>query len=417
MRSPATRAATALLLLIPFSVYAANDYWTYRYQSIEVTAQGNSAFTVNVARYCARLDALLAQLLNIKTDYRVPTRIYALPLEEVHRLAGGNFSSAYRTSQWTNTVLTDAAPRPDGRPYWGAFFGYTASLLTSDGLVGPDWYGVGVPAVFADTVFEKGHAKIGNVTPAFSYELMTGGKLYPLRTFLGMTQADAEKQGDSQSRLYAAQAWYLARLIFVEGWHRDEFFRYLDRLRQGQREPEAFAASFRVSYEDLDRDMTRLLHEAAHVYILAMPLDPDAAAASAQPVTVPEWHARLAGLYALYEQPAQATRLAQEALRSEPDNQSALRALARAQLEAHDYVQALATAERISVAGSPVDACLDRARVFAGLAQAAGSAGASLPVDAPTLRRRAREDYERVLAADGGNRAARRALAELDAAG
>ena len=118
MRSPAMRAAMALLLLIPFNACAANDYRRYSYQGIEVTARGTSAFTVSLARYCARLDTLLAQIL-IKTDYRVPTRIHALPPDEVQRLAGGNCSSAYRTTQGSNTELIDAAARADGRPHWG----------------------------------------------------------------------------------------------------------------------------------------------------------------------------------------------------------------------------------------------------------------------------------------------------------
>jgi tetratricopeptide (TPR) repeat protein len=232
-----------------------------------------------------------------------------------------------------------------------------------------------------------------------------------------MKQKDVERQGDNATRLFDAQAWYLARLIFVESWHRSEFGHYLDLLRQGHSEPEAFAASFKVSYEDLDRQIVASLHEHAHVYILPMPPDPEAGGASAQPLSAAEWHARLAGLYALYERPEEAARLAQEALRTEPDNQSALRALARAQLESHDYAQALASAARISVTGATVDACLDRARVFAGLAQAAAQGDANLPLDAAALRQRAREDYERVLSADAGNRAARHALAELGGAG
>ena len=122
MRSPARRATLALLLLLPLSAGAANDYWTYAYKSIDVTAQGNSAFTVNLARYCARLDALLVQILAIKTDYRLPTHIYALPAGEIHRLTGGDYGNAYLTSHWTNTVLMDSTALPDGRPLLGRVF-------------------------------------------------------------------------------------------------------------------------------------------------------------------------------------------------------------------------------------------------------------------------------------------------------
>ena len=54
-------------------------------------------------------------------------------------------------------------------------------------------------------------------------------------------------------------------------------------------------------------------------------------------------------------------------------------------------------------------------RIIVELAQAAARGEAQLPVDAVTLRRRAKEDYERALAADGEDRRARDALAQLAA--
>ncbi len=418
MRSPASHVAVALLfMLTPLGASAATDFWTYSYKNIDVTAQGNGTFTVNLARYCARLDALLVQILGIKTDYRVPTRIYALPAAEIRRLTGGDYSNAYLTSHWTNTVLMDSGALPDGRPYWGAFFGYTGSLLASDQQGGPDWYRVGVPEVFADTLFEKGQARIGNITPAFALTLTTGGALYPMRAFLAMTQTEAHKQGEHQAQIYDAEAWYVARLVFVEGWHRAEFGRYLDLMRQGQSEAAAYSTTFKVSYEDLDHELARAMRERAHIYILPAPADPEAAQANAQPLTLAEWRGRLAGVYALYEHPEAAQQMAQEALRLEPDNQDALRALARAQLDAHAYGEALATTERIRVDGQPALASLERAAVWAELARAVVSGAAHLPVDAASLRKRARADYERALSADPDNREARGAIAALEAAG
>lgn len=418
MRSCASRAATGLLLMLaPLCASAASDFWTYSYKDIEVTAQGNSVFTVNVARYCARLDALLVQILAIKTDYRIPTHIYVLPEADIHRLTEANFSSGYLTSPWSNTVLMDAGARPNGRPYWGAFFGYTATLLASERRTGPDWYRVGVASVFADTVFEKGEAKIGNITPAFAYTLTRGGAMYPMRTFLSLPQRESVKEGENQMRIWNAQAWYVARLVFVEGWHRAEFFSYLGQLRAGHSEAEAFAASFKVSYEDLDREMARAMRDAAHIYVLPAPEDPAAATESAQPLTTAEWRGRIAGLYTLYNQPQQAVQIAQEALRLEPANQSALRALARAQLEAHAYADALATLGRAGTQDQSLAACLDRARVLSGLAQAVASGDASLSVDAASLKQRAREDYQHALTADPGNREAHSALGSAEVGG
>ena len=94
-----------------------------------------------------------------------------------------------------------------------------------------------------------------------------------MRTFLGMTQTEAHKQGEHQGRSStSAQAWCVARLVFVEGWHRAEFGRYLDLMRQGQPEPAAYSATFKVSYEDLDRELARAMRDACtHLHLAGAP--------------------------------------------------------------------------------------------------------------------------------------------------
>jgi len=58
--------AAALLLAYPILGSAASDYWGYSYRNVDVTAAGSGAYAVNLARYCARLDSLLARILSIR---------------------------------------------------------------------------------------------------------------------------------------------------------------------------------------------------------------------------------------------------------------------------------------------------------------------------------------------------------------
>ena len=416
MGSLLRRAAIAGLLLGPVAALAADEHWGYTYKGIDVTVDGNGALAVNLARYCVRLDAMLTKILGIGTNYRVPTRLYALPGAQIKRLAGGDYESAYLDSSYDNTVLMDSSSNPEGRRYWGAFFGYTATLLASDKLLrGPGWYMIGVPSVFADTVFEGSHVKLGNITPGFADTLTNGGSLIPMRTFLTMKQHDAMLKGKRDLEMFDAESWFLARLVFVEGHHRSEFGRYLDLMRAGKSEPEAFSASFRISYEDLDKEIQLAMHERAHVYIMDTPPDPLPKTEGAQRLSAAEFKARLAQAYGDYGHAAAAIDLANEALREEPDNQRALRALARAQLDAHAYPEALAAVDRMGGHEQSAAGYADRAAVLAALAQVAARGEAQLPVDAVTLRRRAKEDYERALAADGEDRRSRDALAGLAA--
>jgi hypothetical protein len=67
MKSFARCTAALLLWILPYTAGAADDYWAYRYKNVSVAAQGNSAYAVNPARYCVRLDALRARILSVKT--------------------------------------------------------------------------------------------------------------------------------------------------------------------------------------------------------------------------------------------------------------------------------------------------------------------------------------------------------------
>jgi hypothetical protein len=408
-----------LLLLIAASALAGGDnwgHWGYSYRNVDVTVAGTSAYAVNLARSCVQLDSMLSRILGIKTAYRAPTHIYALPAAQLQLFSGSDSGATYRASRYDTIVILDSGEVHAHRYYWGAYFGYTATLLASDRLLhGPDWYMVGVPAVFADVVFEGAKVKIGNITPGFAYTLVTAGALIPMRTFLSLTQHDVRLRGEHYLEIYNAEAWYLAREVFVEGKYRAEFGKYLELMRGGTAEAAAFAASFPFSYEDLDKELARSMRDRGHIYIMDAPPDPGASGETAQPLSAAEFKGRLALLSVRYQKGADAVQLANEALQLDTINQSALRALALAQLAKGAYGESLAAVERLSAPGSAATDA-DRGEVLAGLAAAAASGAATLPVDAAALRQRAKEAYGRALAANGEDRRSREALALLEPA-
>jgi hypothetical protein len=404
--------ATLLLLatLISGASYAGDEYWQYSSGNIDVTAAGSDKYAVYLVRSCIQLDVMLTRILGITASYRLPTHIYSLPAVELKKFTGQDSPASYRSSGYENTVLMDSAGIP-GRRYWGAYFGYTASLLASDRLLGgPDWYRIGVPAVFADTVFDGRHAKIGNITPVFAAAL--GGTLIPMRTFLSLRQHDAEAKGRPYSELYSAEAWYLAREIFIEGKHRAEFDKYLDLMRGGTGEPEAFAATFKITYEDLDKELVRGMSEPGHHYILDIPEAP-AIAVPPQRLIPAEVQARYALVAVRYGAGPDPVQLANAALQLDGANETALRALALAQLKRNAYAEALAAVDKLSAPGESAGAYGVSAEVLAALARAAASGTVTLTVDAATLRTRAGDDYRRVLAVNGDDRRAHDGLIQL----
>jgi len=289
----------AALLLAPLAALAGDtQYWSYSYRNVDVTAAGNGVYAVNLARYCVRLDGMLRRILGIDNSELPPVHIYALPQARVRQLLGDEDLVSYRISDAGVTVLVSNVPGAES-DYWGAYFGYTAALLeTDDRLRGPDWYSLGLPLVFASTKYHGDHAQLGTVERGYARTLGQGSQMIPLRSFLSMKREDI--YGNEATRtIYDAEAWGLAHEIFVEGWRRAEFTRYLQLLRQGSTEADAFAGAFKVSYEQLDKDFFYALRQRVFVYNLDAP-DPDAAGAAAELLAGEDLKARLDRLTKVY---------------------------------------------------------------------------------------------------------------------
>lgn len=289
----------ALLLVAPVAAVAGGDeYWSYSFRNVEVTAAGNSAYATNIARYCVRLDGMLTSILGINASDRPHVHIYALPQAQVRQILGDEDRVSYRVSPAGNVVLMNNASVRDS-DYWGAYFGYTAALLASDGrLKGPDWFRQGVPLVFASTKYKGNRATLGTVRVKYALTLGQGSALVPMRTFLTLERASVSANAGTRDA-YDAEAWGLAHEVFVEGWHRGEFAKYLGLLREGSPSSEAFAASFNMTYEQLDKEFAFALRRSAYAYTMNAP-DPGPGGEPARLLSAEEMKVRLDTVGALF---------------------------------------------------------------------------------------------------------------------
>ena len=395
------RHGLALLLFMagPAAV-AATDYWAYQYKDIDVTVAGSSEYAQHVARNADRLGTALAQILAFRGDVRLPTHIYVLPDEEIVGLLGSSGSSNYNSSGYDATVITSRGEGSGGK-YWGVYFGYVGSVLAGQGAARyPYWFRLGVPEVFATTDFDHDRIRTGGIAPGYALPVASGS-LIPLRTFLAMQEQDPQLQSGALSEMYAAESWYLTREILAERRYRSEFGRYFELMRQGTSEREAFAASFKVSYEDLDKMLRDDRSLRVHLFQLPSPADVGPDAAPPRKLAPPEVQARLALVNLKVGRRAEALRLALAVLRDDPANERALRVAAQAQLEAGDYPAAFAAVDQLSRSAqlSP-DAMAESAGILTVLAAAVTGGDAALVVDAPTMLRFAQRYYQAAIDAN-----------------
>jgi tetratricopeptide (TPR) repeat protein len=254
--------------------------------------------------------------------------------------------------------------------------------------------------LFATTEFDHDHIRTGGI--ALGYAVTVASRpLIPLRAFLAMQEQDPQLKAGALSEMYAAESWYLTREILAESRYRNEFDRYFALLRQGTSERAAFAASFKVSYEDLDRMLRDDRSARAHIFLLPSPAGDGSDAVPPRKLAPPEVQARLALVNLKVGRRAEALRLAGGALRDDPANERALRVAAQAQLEAGNYPAAFAAVDELSRSAqlSP-DAMAESAAILTVLASAVTGGDAALAVDAPTMLRYAQRYYEAAIAAN-----------------
>lgn len=247
----------------------AEDYWTYKYQDFDLTVAGSREAAVSLAHTIARFHEALAQILPLPSA-PIPTHIYMLEPAQAAQITGMMHSALYHLDSSEAFVIGDMGTGPER--YWAALFGYTGSVLAGGWARRyPIWWKVGVPQLFAHSEFELDKVK-------------TGGHVYgslpdpfiPTRTLFRTNPGDPRLQDKRYQERFDAESWFIARQIYVQGKLRPEFTRYLSLLQEGKDEAGAFAESFKISYEDLDRLLQQVIGDISHIYVIKIqPLPPD----------------------------------------------------------------------------------------------------------------------------------------------
>lgn len=390
----------AALLSLAGRASGAEDYWSYAGSDIQVTTYEGAAYTASLARDLARFDKVLTRILQ-PTERHLPTRIYELSPDLAKQLLGGSAgASSYKFSGYDVSVVTSEGQDRQNR-YWGALFGYTGALfLNGRTSRSPYWFQVGVPALFAHTEFESAKVRTGGPVVGFLWTLQKGKRI-PMRTFLRVQRTDPQLQSSSDfNSMFEAQSWYLAYEVYVEGKLRPEFSQYLGLIRDGKTESDAFAASFKISYEELDKLLTDALKEQPRIFVVNEPQD-SVSADAPRKLTTSETKAMLADLSLQWDHRPDALRLAVEALQGDPNNELALRVQTRGTLRDGDFPVAFANADKlVGLSTVSAAALTDVGEVFVKLAYEVGRKQAVIGVAADDLNRRAREAYQRAIGLD-----------------
>jgi hypothetical protein len=388
-------------LLLSFSTAGAAEYWHYRYHGIDVTAAGNEQYVINLAHNMRRLDKAIVSVLPLELgDWRPRTLIYAVPPAELNRLLGSNWNggASYDSNGFLNVVVMDNTTNNQVH-YWQAYFGYAGSLLYSEGALRyPEWFRLGVAKVFAATVIAGDRVIIGGHDPGTVHEL-DSQPLMPMRTFLHLRFGDPQLKVKGAGPRYDAQCWFLAHLIMIDKLFGNEFSKYLQLVSGGQSEDAAFAASFTISYEDLDRVIAKAL-ESGSVGAIEMKIPDEPVTTLPVLLSAAAANGRLA-VYATAHDNSRdyGLKLVSEALAADPNDEYALRALAVAQTRRGQYGDALATLDKLAANASLSAAGLgDSGNLLISIAWAIRNKKATLTADPTVLAHRAYDDYRRATA-------------------
>jgi tetratricopeptide (TPR) repeat protein len=398
------------------SLAAAEQYWSYEDKGIDVIAPGTEEHARNIVQHLHRLDLAITKMLGIKTlDSRQPAHVYAFPGKLFSVLLGkkADFESIYMASGFDSTILIDASGGATSR-YFGANSGYASSILMNAySFRYPDWFIKGISEVFGATTMDSKLVTLGTFEPA-RVEALYSGTWIPLKTLLTLHADDHQLDSDQYIYSYTAECFFLTHLIVIEGKYHSNFFNYFLLLEQGMDENKAFAASFDISMEELDK----IFHDAVRVGRLSLvkvAIPEDLPTGQAVKLSDAEVKGRMASLAAHYSiQTDEALRMANEVLKTDPNNTSALHALALGEFRNAAYAPALQAADHgcsgSALSQSDFAQCGD---IFFKLAQASSSKRAELPIDRPALAERSRQYFDKAIEMDRDDLASWAGMANL----
>jgi tetratricopeptide (TPR) repeat protein len=393
----------AMVIGMPITALGAPTYWAYSYQGIDVI--GDSAASVkSLAHNLHRLDTAITVAMSAdSTQSRPLTRVYSLPDAMFTRVRGGQKDgscSLFTSNPFSNTILIDKSISGDNT-LWGAYYGFTGSVLVSAySFRYPRWFIYGISEVFAASKMNDASVTIGSFNPG-RVQTLYRKTLVPVKTFLEIHGNDPQLQSREFADLYEAESWFLVHLIVIEGKYRSNFDHYFRMLDRGQSESKAFAGSFDISYEDLDKGLQDALRRGK-IQTLKVALADEKDALAATRLSDAEAAGRLAALAArMSPQPDDALQMANDAIRLDPKNQDALFALAHAQIRRTDYSEAFQASDGLCAQDSLTRAAMaECGQLFSSLSTAVSEKKAVVGVEAPLLAERSRQYYEKAIAMD-----------------
>jgi hypothetical protein len=408
MRSTVVGMLSWFAVAMPLGAFAADQYWAYDYQGMEVTAVGSADFARTIAHNLHRLDRALGTVLQTSGNgWRPPTMIYVVPSRTFELLYGKKdpSSALYSSSAFANNILIDASNR-DNR-LWGVYFGFTGSILNSAySFRYPGWFVAGLSEVFAGTSINHFTVAIGDVNRPRVAALLHNS-LIPMKTLLALRGDEPQFSSVDFKELYDAQAWFLVHQIIIERQYNANFMEYFQRLDKGESQAQAFAESFTVPYEELDKMLARAL-QSGRVSIYKVELQDEKDESAPRRLTDAEANGRLAMYAARHTpQPEAALNLSAQSLSADPHGAEAQMARILAQLKQADYAAAFHGSEALCAGEAlPQGVAAECGHSFARLAAAVAAKQVALEVDDVRLAERAEQYFEKALAENAEDLAA-----------
>jgi hypothetical protein len=272
MQVQRTLGPVALLLLGITSIAQAQGYFSYTYQGIDVMA-GDAGYARTLAHNVYRLGVAARRLLEWDAGAALPaTHVYALHHPAFVKLAPpGQFAptfqmvtevtSAFAIRNGENYAYLDAAASSD---YSGAYFGLAGSILLREGRRYPQWFSTGFARMLAPTQIRGTKVTVGRVDGWLAEVVKSWNlRFISTRSLLTMSPDDQVLKADLMQEKYASECWLLVHLITIEGLYKSEFTQYLRLLDAGKDPSDAFAASFKVTYEELDKTLKDAIDKGA----------------------------------------------------------------------------------------------------------------------------------------------------------
>jgi hypothetical protein len=392
-------AIVAVWLCEPAPVFATDTYWEFSYDGVDVVESRRGESAISIAHNLLRLKLAVEAVMGAPpTGWQPPTQVYSVPIEVFQRIRGNkdNIDSVFYSSGFDNTILADNSGS-SSEALFNAYFGYSASVLINEYSRGyPPWFRQGMGELFAASTMSAFNVTVGVARTRRLQSLFHGG-LIPVKTLLTLRADDPQMKSESFSDLYGAESWLLVHQIIVEGKYRSNFFHYFALLEQGEDSDKAFAASFDISSDVLDKLLSVTLQQG-RVFLLKIDIKAVEQNTVANRLSTAQSAGRLAALAALRSPQDTALQMTNEAIALDAKNQDALWALAYVQLRRSDYGAALQASNALCTLEPLAQQSVARCgSLFLRLAEAAVQKKAELGVESVTLAERSRQYYEKAL--------------------